>query len=339
LTDSWKLGAIAGLFAGIVSGIVIIIVKVIQSLGFDLGIAELVVTPIVPFSVDASVEIVYSLIFGVFLGVIYCRIYDVIPGKTIVKALMFGLFLFAMLNLRFVTVYAVNWGYTWVIASIFFGFYLWVPFSIVLGISYEILRRRYYVSKEEPRIIQYSMMGALLPSVIAALLGGMATFVTILIAVSAGFWEYSYFLHVLPEVSVRSVSFSSPSEVLTELSHAVRASAFGELFDIDFLISRFGLQTYFRFVWCAIFGLFFARVYNLIPGKGVIKGLVYGLIGLIITEGRVIGYSIVQVFYFEEFGLNDVAQFIQFEAEQMALLGSTVWIVFGLVLGFLYKKE
>jgi hypothetical protein len=134
------------------------------------------------------------------------------------------------------------------------------------------------------------------------------------------------------------VSFSSPFEVLTELSHAVRARALGELLDIDFLISRFGLQIYFHFVWCTIFGLFFAKVYNLIPGKGVIKGLFYGLIGLIITEGRVIGYSIVQVFYFKAFGLNDVAQFIKFEAEQMGLLGLTVWIVFGFVLGLLYRK-
>ena len=338
MTDSWKIGAVAGLIAGIASGIVIVIVKVIQSYGFDLGIAALIVTPIVPFLVDASVEIVYSSIFGVFLGVIYCKIYNVIQGKPIVKALLFGLFLFVMLDLRLVTIYTVNAGYPWVIASIFFGLYLWLPFSIVLGISYEFLRRRYYVSKEEPQIIQYSMMGALLPSAIAALLGGMATFVTILIAVSTGFWEYSSFLHVLPESSVRSVSFSSPLEVLTELSHTVRARAPWQLLDIDFLISRFGLQTYFHFVWCTIFGLFFAKAYNLIPGKGVIKGLVYGLIGLIITEGCIIGYLIVEAFYFETFGLHEMAHIIRFNAEQMALLGSTVWIVFGLVLGLLYQK-
>jgi hypothetical protein len=338
LTDFWKIGAVAGLIAGIVSGIVVIIVKVIQSLGFDLGIAALVVTPIVPFLVDASVEIVYSLIFGVFLGVIYCKIYNVIPRKAAVKALLFGFFLFMMFDLRFATIYTANAGYPLVIASIFFGFYYWLSFSIILGISYEFLRRRYYISKEEPQIIQYSMMGALLPSAIAALLGGMATFVTILIAVSTGFWEYSSFVHVLPESSMRSVSFSSPFEVVTELSHTVRASASGQLSDIDFLISRFGLQTYFHFVWCTIFGLFFAKVYNLIPRKGVIKGLVYGLIGLIITEGRVIGYYIVQAFYFEEFGWHEMAHIIRFEGEQMALLGSTVWIVFGIVLGLLYRK-
>ena len=336
MDPSLKIGIVSGSIAGIISGIIAAIVKVIQSAGFDLGIATIVIIPIVPVSVDAFVEIVYGLIFGVFLGIIYHNIYSIIQAKGIIKALLFGLFLYTFDILRFATIYAISGGYF--IAVILFGLYLWIPFSIVLGISYEFLHRKYNITKQKPQIIQYSMMSALFPSAFAALLGTMASLVIILIMVNAGFWEYSSFVHVLPESPVRSVSFSSPFEAVTELSHTVRATASGQLSDIDFLISRFGLQTYFHFVWCTLFGLFFAKIYHLIPGKGVIKGLVYGLIGLIITEGRIIGYFIVQEYYLEVFGLHDLAEIIRFSAEQMVLLGSTVWIVFGIVLGLLYRK-
>ncbi len=223
---------------------------------------------------------------------------------------------------------------------ILFGLYLWIPFSIVLGISYEFLHRKYNVTTQKPRIIQYSMMSALYPSIIAALLGGMASLVIILIMVNAGFWDYSYFVHVLPELpesSIRSINLLSPFEI-PKLSTIVKASVSGQSSYIELLISRFSLQTYFHFIWCTLFGLFFTKVYHIIPGKNITKGLVYSLIGLIITEGRVIGYFIVQVYYLEVFGFHDWAEIIQFNAEQMVLLGSTVWIVFGIVLGLLYRK-
>ncbi|WP_455369680.1 hypothetical protein [[Eubacterium] cellulosolvens] len=337
MDPSLKIGIVSGSIAGIISGIIATLVKIIQSAGFDLGIATIFMIPIVPVSVDAFVEIVYGLIFGIFLGIIYHKIYSIIQAKGIIKALLFGLFLYTFDILRLATIYAISGGYF--IAVILFGLYIWIPFGIVLGISYEFLHRKYNITKQKPPIIQYNMMSALFPSVVAAFLGGMASLVIIFIMVNAGFWDYSYFVHVLPELpesSITSMNLLSPFEI-PKLSYTVKASA-SELSYIELLISRFSLQTFFYFIWCTLFGLFFAKVYHLIPGKDFIKGLVYGLIGLIITEGRVIGYFIVQEYYLEVFGLHDLAKIIRFSAEQMVLLGSTVWIVFGIILGLLYRK-
>ena len=338
LDPSLKIGIISGSIAGIVSGIIATIVKIIQSAGIDLGIATIFMIPIVPVSVDASVEIIYGLIFGIFLGIIYHKIYNIIQAKSIIKALLFGLFLYTFDILRFATIYAISGGYF--IAAILSGLYIWIPFSIVLGISYELLHRKYNITKPKPPITQYSMMSALYPSIIAALLGAIASLVIILIMVNAGFWDYSYFVHVLPtlpESSVRSMNLLSTFDI-PKLSYTVKASASGQSSYIELLISRFSLQTFFYFIWCTLFGLFFAKVYHLIPGKDFIKGLVYGLVGLIISEGRFIGYFIVQEYYLEVFGLHDLAKIIRFSAEQIVLLGSTVWIVFGIILGLLYRK-
>jgi hypothetical protein len=83
-------------------------------------------------------------------------------------------------------------------------------------------------------------------------------------------------------------------------------------------------------------GLIFPKVYNLIPGKGAIKGLFYGLIAFLFTEVIILPYSLVYGFYWES-RVPLLSEAIFFGVKQLIFLGLSVWIVFGIVLGYLYK--
>lgn len=78
-------------------------------------------------------------------------------------------------------------------------------------------------------------------------------------------------------------------------------------------------------IWGAIFGLLFASLYGWIPGKGVVKGLYYGLLIWVIKDvcaGSYLALTIMEV-----------------NSAIMLIVGFPLWIVYGPVLGYLYKKE
>jgi hypothetical protein len=77
-------------------------------------------------------------------------------------------------------------------------------------------------------------------------------------------------------------------------------------------------------VFGTIFGMMYEKVYDSIPGKGIMKGLIAGLaIWLIkdIATGAYLG-----------------AERAKVSVIAIIWVGFTIWIVYGLVIGLLYKK-
>jgi len=74
-----------------------------------------------------------------------------------------------------------------------------------------------------------------------------------------------------------------------------------------------------------IFGAIYAKFYDSIPGKSAIKGLIFGLMIWLIKDIAAGAYV---AFTMREFavGIN------------LIVGGSYMWIIYGLVLGYLYKK-
>jgi hypothetical protein len=97
---SWKVGAIAGLIAGIVAGSIFIFINI--PLNFKLGLPYLWYPPPsdTPFMKFAMTEITFNIIWGIVSGIMYSRIYDLIPGRSILKAIIFGLGLYLIVEVR-----------------------------------------------------------------------------------------------------------------------------------------------------------------------------------------------------------------------------------------------
>jgi MFS family permease len=96
-------------------------------------------------------------------------------------------------------------------------------------------------------------------------------------------------------------------------------------------VSQAGTHILINMIWGTVFGTFFAKVYNLVPGKKALKGLYFGLIMVFITsiETNLIGTSrLIHI------GLWEVA-LPNFLANLISIANA---IVFGLVLGLLYRK-
>jgi len=294
---SWKIGAVSGLIAGFISGIIGFLTAIVL---LRIGLPYFIPPQYVSVSMITSVHICIGIVVGVISGVIYSKVLDVIPGTYILKGLIFGLFLYSIFALRFAT---IELSYARFSSATAFTMYLfvWIVLGLVIGILYEVLARRNHIPKGK-KVIEYRMVGGLLPGAIAGLIGGMATFFTIVIGVVTGFWAW------IPK----------------------------QIADIGFLISQFGAQTFFHFVWCVFMGIIFPKVYNIVPGKGIIKGLYYGLMTFIITEGFSLLYGTVYYYYLKP-QEPLVAEYWLFALKQATFLGLTVWIVFGLVLGYLYK--
>ena len=100
---------------------------------------------------------------------------------------------------------------------------------------------------------------------------------------------------------------------------------------IDFWMSQFGTHILINMIWGTIFGAFFAKVYNLVPGKNVRKGFYYALIMVFITS-----------IYCNSWDSTWYAYRGQYETALASILSNFLavgnTIVFGLVLGLLYKK-
>ena len=74
----------------------------------------------------------------------------------------------------------------------------------------------------------------------------------------------------------------------------------------------------------AIFGVLYSMYYDATPGKGILKGLVFGLLLFFISSVR--------------FGFIGLAYYGMDAAIQVLWPGFFTLITFGLVLGYLYKK-
>jgi hypothetical protein len=100
---------------------------------------------------------------------------------------------------------------------------------------------------------------------------------------------------------------------------------------IEFWYNQFGHHAFITLVWGAIYGLLYPKVYNLVPGKKVVKGLYYGAILFFITTVQTDSWVTV---WFANHNAWDLAFF--------SILGIFAYlfghIIYGIVLGYLYRK-
>ena len=246
---SWKIGAVAGLIAGIVAGIVETI-SAITFLTIGLGYLWLPPPPNAPILIITATGMVVNIIWGVFLGIVYAKIYDLVPGKSISKSLLFGLICYFIYDIRGATYYLFYGDILTVISQISWIF-TWIAYALVLGFIYEFLRSRYFITKERLKIIKYDIKNGIHPGAIAGLLGGISAFITIVIGIVMEFWPPS-----VPDP------------------------------DIGFFLSQLGTHAFFNMIWGIVFGMLFAMFYDRIPGKGIKKGIVYSLTLFFITTFR-----------------------------------------------------
>ena len=84
-------------------------------------------------------------------------------------------------------------------------------------------------------------------------------------------------------------------------------------------------------IWGIIFGMIYAFFYDLIPSKGAVKGLYFGLLIWLIKDIAASSYAVLV--------LVDIPSAItRALAIDLVLFGFFMWIAYGLVLGYLYKK-
>jgi len=287
---SWKIGAIAGLIAGIAFAVGNLLISI--PITFELGFAG-AYSPLFEssFTKIASIEIAVNIILGIIYGVIYSRAYRIIPGKGFLKGLTFGLFGILICNIYFAIINLPYSMFQWVGFYLTYGISGWIAYGLVLGISYEILQKRNAPLEKEPKIIEYAMKGGIIPGGIAGALGGLGTFFTVFFFIYTGIWS------IYPK----------------------------ELIDLTFIIGQLGTQIMIHLIPGIYLGAIYAKAYNLVPGKGVIKGLVYGLIAtFLMNEFRAL---LMNIFY------GYIPLLIT-----VLITGITVAIIFGLVLGLLYRK-
>lgn len=237
--------------------------------------------------------------WGIIFGIIYSRAYDVIPRKIILKGLIFGLFIWFITKVRVETFELAYGRYNQAAGSIFYGFFTWLSYGLVLSLLYESLHERYNIIKEKKKIIQYDMKNGIIPGAIAGIAGGMAASIFAVLGPAFGLWGF-------PEGPIK-LSF-------------------------DLWWGQAGSHILINMVWGAIFGAFFATAYNLVPGKKAIKGLYFGLIMYAITTFLIGTYAVPWTLYHNEWSM------VPIYAGGLWIVGSAQAIVFGLVLGLLYRK-
>ena len=291
---SWKIGAVSGLIAGIVLGI---FTEVFIQIAVSIGLFEPWQRSI--FTGNILVNIPLFVFWGSILGIIYSKVYDIIPKKGIWKSLIFGLFLWVITNIR---LQAFMIPYAQVLSAagdIFAGFFRWFTFGLVLGFLYELLHRKYSIPKEKKKIITYGLISGIIPGAIAGIMQGVAAGFVSVIGHMTGRWGVPV-----------------GGEIISTISYWA---------------SQFGTHMLINMIWGTVFGAFFALVYNLVPGKKVIKGLCFGLLMFFITTFQIHTWLIVWS------ANHDAWQLVS-----VWILNIFVYVfdfvVFGLVLGLLYRK-
>lgn len=201
--------------------------------------------PETPFIRIVIIEIVLNAIWGIFIGIIFSKIHDLIPGKGVLKGLIFGLAYYLVTSVR-IAFSAATYG---LIPFVFTGLLRFSPilYGLILGILFK-------APKEKMKITKYDIKSGIIPGLITGLIFGIA--VEIMWVLSAYFGTTFGFMEIYPDY----------------------------LTDIGFIISQWGSHMFFNMVMWGIFGAFYAMFYDRMPGKALVKGAVFGLIHWLITS-------------------------------------------------------
>jgi hypothetical protein len=240
------------------------------------------------------VTIPLNMIWGVILGIIYSKAYHAIPGKGSLKGLCWGLILYVIIAVRIDTFWL---AYGWTTPELFTWLHI-ILWGLITGILYEFLCSRFCLTKEL-KIKKYSMISGFYPGAIAGFLGGLTASIVAVSGPAIGLWT-------IP---------GGPAEL-----------------SFDFWLGQAGTHIFVNMLWGTIFGLMFPKVYELVPGKGILKGLVYGLTTYFITTFLLGTYIVPMSAYAEAW--------IMFTVNVAGMFGTGFanGFVFALVLGLLYRK-
>lgn len=230
------------------------------------------------------VEIATNIIFGVILGVLYSKLNETIPGKGVSKGLSYGLILSLLYCIRWSTL-SVMYGS--IIIAITWSVYIipLISYGFVLGILYEFLYGRYHIPKAK-KIIKHDVNGGIYPGAIAGLIGSILVEIGNILFFNRHLWSI-----YLSEIGV--------------------------------LIGQLGTHAFFNMMWGIVFGMLFVIFYEKIPGKGILKGLIFGMIMFFISSFR----SGIFILAYGD---------LMFGSWQF--LGGFMFSVFGILLGYFYKK-
>jgi len=115
-------------------------------------------------------------------------------------------------------------------------------------------------------------------------------------------------------------------EAMIELYGAVP-----HLVTYDFLIFHLGYAVGLHGLLGAIWGVIYSILYDGIPGKGIKKGFVYGCIVFFISDIYIASTNL-------SLGLLTWIEEYFIWTSQWAVGGAQLWIIYGIVLGALYKR-
>jgi len=132
MDNSLKIGAFSGLIAGIIAGIIF---SIFITISLSMGFWE---TPIQPlYQNHYGVNILIGIFWGIICGIIYSKTYNLIPGKSVLKGLCFGLIILSIMELR-QSNFFIAYGWTLIVAGLIFtGFFKWIVYGSVLGYLYK----------------------------------------------------------------------------------------------------------------------------------------------------------------------------------------------------------
>ena len=294
MNGSLKIGAVSGLIAGFV---LVIVSEISLNTRLSLGLAE-------PFTLqllqnNTLVNIPLFIFWGIVLGIVYSKIHSLIPGKGVWKGLIYGALLFVIVTFRFETFMIPYGALLNAVGHLFWGIFVWVAYGLSLGFFYKLLLDKYYLTIEEPKIVTYDVKSGLLPGAVAGLMEGITAGCVSVIGHLTGLWGV-----VTGGVIVNTIGF---------------------------WISQFATHILLNMIWATVFGAFFALVYHLVPGKKVIKGLIYGLIMFCITSFQLFTWIIVW------YANHNLWQLVYPMILNILVYGFD-FVVFGIVLGALYRK-
>ena len=289
-----KIGAVSGLIAGLVFEAVS---EIVSPILLSIGLWETWFRPLIMN--NTAINIPLFAFWGVVLGIIYSRVYSLVPGEGIWKSLVWGLFLWFIVEFRIQTFMIPYGAILNAVSGIFWGIFVYIAYGFSLGLLYKFLNDRHYPAREEPRIVSYDMKGGIQPGAIAGLLGGVAAGVVAVMGHVTGYWGVITAGKIVPT--------------------------------IGFWWSQFGVHVLMNMIWGTVFATIFPKVYNLVPGRRIGKGLYYGLIMYFITTFQITTWGTCWYAYHNASSLAITNMLsLSFSAANA--------VVFGLVLGALYKR-
>jgi hypothetical protein len=292
MNSSLKIGALSGVIAGFAAAIVAVIC---QDICLAIGFPYAIIWTTPPNL--ALVHIVVGIIWGAIFGIIYSKGYGLVAGKGLSKGLLYGMIIFLFTNIRDATFY-VPYGIfvAQYVPWLFIGFFMWAAYGLLLEILYGELHVRYRLGREGPKIKTYDMKGGIHPGAIAGLAGGIAAFLSRILGGMLGIFEVSVRMEGGRLITITPTPFTGLA----------------------------GVHIILNMIWGTIAGVLYPVVYNLVPAKGVTKGLYYGLIFFLVTSFRTTVYYL---------GWGDMNL-----TWMWGFVGIFQVIAYGLVLGALYRK-